>query len=194
MKTTSIWEKTVVSLAGAGALFICIQASAFADERSISINGVRMSQEEIVQLDKLRGTQVQSGDYWWDPATGRWSRIANAVMPKGKTPATREVIVNGKRLSVQEIRDIETSTGLTVASGNYWLDEASGLWGRVGSPPQGRISGAGQANIQNSPGGGTTEFHGDGSWSHRNPNTGTGMIYNPNAGGNWRDKVWVSPR
>ncbi len=194
MKTNSKWETAFTVGALAGVFVLTAQTAAHADSRSVTINGVRMSQEEIVHLDRLRGTQVQSGDYWYDPASGRWGRITNPVMPEGRTPKTREVIVNGKRLSTEEIREIETTTGLQVASGRYWLDEATGLWGRVGSPPQGRIGGAGNPNIQNTPGGGATEFHGDGSWSFRNPNTGTGMMYNPNGGGHWKDKVWVSPR
>ena len=195
MDTQRTFKKVPAALAAAFTLLL-LANTAFAGGRQVTINGERLSEEEILQIERALGTPVQNGNYWYDPASGRWGKIANPVAPEGQTPPTREVIVNGKKLSPEEIRQIEQTTGLRVASGKYWLDEATGLWGRVGSPPQGRIGAPGNhnSNIQNTPGGGTTEFHGDGSWSFGNPNTGGGMIYDPNIGGSWQDKVWIPPR
>ena len=52
----------------------------------------------------------------------------------------QRVSVNGQMLDAQTIRAIEQYYGVRVASGNYWYDAYSGLWGRNGGPPEGRMN------------------------------------------------------
>lgn len=55
--------------------------------------------------------------------------------------AEREVVVNGQRLSAEQIADLERMHCGPVPDGNYWLSERFGMWGHAGNPaPQGRIA------------------------------------------------------
>ena len=101
---------------------------------------------------------------------------------------TLVVTVNGQLLTPYQVVEAERAIGMQLRSGHYWYDEASGLWGLVGGPALGRIQAA-----QSAGGSGTTRSYGDGSWGYRNSTTGNGMLYDPNAGGSWQDRVWVSP-
>ena len=107
---------------------------------------------------------------------------------------TRMVIVNGVRLNPAEIGTAEQATGYQLPNGYYWYDEASGYWGVVGGAAIGRVAGAyTQDSGVYSQGSGVGENYSDGSSAYRNPNTGAGIIIDPNAGGDWRDRVWISP-
>ena len=55
--------------------------------------------------------------------------------------AEQTVIVNGQRLSFQQIQHLEQIHCGPIENGAYWLDLNSGLWGYAGNPiPQGYIS------------------------------------------------------
>ena len=111
---------------------------------------------------------------------------------------TLDIYVNGVKQTPEQIAEIEQLTGMPAKSGNYWYNPVNGLWGLVGGLPLGQIhnpqSPTLHKSIMKNRSGGTTEFYGDGSWAYGNSNTGTGMIYNPNGGGHWKDKIWISPR
>ena len=104
---------------------------------------------------------------------------------------TLRVVINGKLLSPAEIEHVQRLIGAPLQSGNYWHDASSGYWGVVNGPVLGRVAPQGSSGPR---GGGTTRNNPDGSWGYRNDTTGGGMIYDPNGGGDWRDRVWVSPR
>lgn len=103
---------------------------------------------------------------------------------------TLQVYVNGQRLTPEEIHYVEQVTGTRFASGYYWYDPNSGYWGVVGGPVMGQVAPATGGGGQGS---GTFRSYGDGSWGYRNPNTGTGMMYDPDGGGSWQDRVWIQP-
>ncbi len=83
---------------------------------------------------------------------------------------TLRVVINGKLLSPAEIEYVQRLIGAPLQSGNYWHDASSGYWGVVNGPVLGRVAPQGSSGA------------------------GGGMIYDPNGGGDWRDRVWVSPR
>jgi hypothetical protein len=79
-----------------------------------------------------------------NPAADREQRQQAASQP---TPAgrdvqstfSRSVIVNGKRLSDQDIGILARIYRVQVKDGNYWYDRMNGSWGRQGGPVEGFI-------------------------------------------------------
>jgi hypothetical protein len=61
----------------------------------------------------------------------RANRTANA--------AARSVIVNGQRLSEQDIDALGRFYQVQVRDGHYWYDRMNGSWGRQGGPAEGFI-------------------------------------------------------
>jgi hypothetical protein len=49
------------------------------------------------------------------------------------------VIINGRRLSDQEIETLARTFQVQVRDGNYWYDRMSGAWGQQGGPTAGFI-------------------------------------------------------
>ncbi|MGF1476523.1 MAG: hypothetical protein ACFB6S_13255 [Geminicoccaceae bacterium] len=51
-------------------------------------------------------------------------------------PASAEpyVVVNGQRLSFQQIQEVEAMACTRIANGRYWYDATSGFWGYEGNP------------------------------------------------------------
>jgi hypothetical protein len=55
--------------------------------------------------------------------------------------AERRVVVNGVRLSVPEIMELERIHCGPIPNGHYWLDLQTGIWGYAGDPqPQGYVT------------------------------------------------------
>jgi hypothetical protein len=55
--------------------------------------------------------------------------------------AERRVVVNGVRMSIAQIHQLEQLRCGPIPNGHYWLDVRSGIWGYAGDPrPQGHIS------------------------------------------------------
>lgn len=54
--------------------------------RAITINGQRMTSEQIAYLDMLAGGLVPDGNYWLDPQTGLWGIVGNP-QPMGQIGA-----------------------------------------------------------------------------------------------------------
>lgn len=46
--------------------------------RSVSINGYRLSPQEIAYVEQSLGTKVPNGDYWFDPSTMAWGVVGNS--------------------------------------------------------------------------------------------------------------------
>jgi hypothetical protein len=45
--------------------------------RAITINGQRMTNEQVAYLDMLAGGNVPDGNYWLDPQSGLWGIVGN---------------------------------------------------------------------------------------------------------------------
>jgi hypothetical protein len=55
--------------------------------------------------------------------------------------AERWVMVNGVRMTIAQIQQLEQLHCGPIPNGNYWLNVQSGIWGYAGDPrPQGHIS------------------------------------------------------
>ena len=56
------------------------------------------------------------------------------------------VWVNGVRLTPTQLRLAEKLYGGPIASGRYWLDKETGIWGYEGGPAQGRLGDGGRVD------------------------------------------------
>jgi len=48
------------------------------DERVVFLNGQRLSSEQLAYLDRLVGTEVPDGDYWYNPGAMMYGRVGYA--------------------------------------------------------------------------------------------------------------------
>jgi hypothetical protein len=78
-----------------------------------------------------------------NPLAGEQAQpVASRPEPAGReAPSTssRSVIVNGQRLSDQDIETLARTYQVQVRDGNYWYDRMNGSWGRQGGPTEGFI-------------------------------------------------------
>lgn len=89
----------------------------------------RMSQRESpVVNDRLTREQRQPAAHQSKPA-GR----------EVHSTSSRLVIINGRRLSDQDIEALTRTFQVQVRDGNYWYDRMSGAWGLEGGPTAGFI-------------------------------------------------------
>jgi len=84
--------------------------------------------------------------------------------------------INGTRLTADQVRTLASHNCGVVASGRYWLDFRTGIWGYEGGPAQGRLGDAcrGAQYHRGGPGGyigsdGTSSYYYD-------PGTGCSVI------------------
>ena len=67
---------------------------------------------------------------------------ANQSKPAGRevqSTFSHSVIINGRRLSDQDIETLTKTFQVQVRDGNYWYDRMSGAWGQQGGPTAGFI-------------------------------------------------------
>ena len=110
----------------------------------------------------------------------------------GLAHAQRMVVINGKRLSPQQIANLERQCGPLIdgiyrVQGDYW-------WNVMNPLHAGRVSQLCQrgGNRPYQQGSGVGQVYGNGASAHRNSTIGQGAIINPNAGGSWQDQVFIS--
>lgn len=60
------------------------------------------------------------------------------------TDSSRNVVINGVRLSEEEVTSLEQTYHIKIADGNYWYDPICGAWGLQGGP----CLGLGQAGLK----------------------------------------------
>jgi hypothetical protein len=152
---------------------------AAAQERAVTVNRVRLGDQQVAQLERLYRVRVADGRYWYDARSGAWGvwgGPALGVMHPGLAlgaplPASASgggsggvtgVFVNGRELHPLDVMALRQITPV-VLPGRYWVD-ASGTGGREGGPAyfnlyamaaQARAAGrGGRSWIHNGPGGG----------------------------------------
>jgi hypothetical protein len=111
--------------------------------------------------------------------------------------AQRLVVINGQYLNAYELADLEQRCG-PIRDGIYRV-QGDRWWNVMNPAHAGSVSqlcnsnrqrGDGQGGYQQ--GSGTGEVYGNGASAHRNGNLGQGVLIDPNAGGSWQDKVFMS--
>ncbi len=85
----------------------------------------------------------------------------NAQPGLAASPSPRVVSFNGVTITDDQVRGVELIAGKQFSTGAYWYDKVSGLWGRQGGRPQGRLQPGlelGGPLRQDASGGGTSVF------------------------------------
>ncbi|PWT96071.1 MAG: hypothetical protein C5B55_00490 [Blastocatellia bacterium] len=131
-------------------------ANASQSKRSVKINSVRLTDDQIDVLEKAYRVSVQDGNYWYDPMTGGWGfaggptvGLMQAGLNIGGPLATNAsngntgVFINGRNLPVQDLMLLQQVVATAIWPGRYWLD-AQGNWGFEGGPVMGNIWAAAQ--------------------------------------------------
>jgi len=74
--------------------------------------------------------------------TFRRSRDDHGVPPPASntTPGERNVVINGRRLSNEELAHAEQAYRIRIPDAAYWYDPVLGAWGRQGGPTMGFIA------------------------------------------------------
>lgn len=110
-----------------------------APSRSVVINGVRLSDETIVALERAFRVRLTDGQFWYDKMNGSWGAqggpASGFVMPgldlggplrADASNGTTGVFINGRQL--HQIDVARLSQLGPVYQGRYWMD----AWGNMG--------------------------------------------------------------
>lgn len=72
MNTTARWMQATLALAAlAMTLGMAVPAAAYHETLYVTVNGTRLGASQIRALEQAYGTRIPSGNYRYDPATGR---------------------------------------------------------------------------------------------------------------------------
>jgi hypothetical protein len=129
---------------------------------AIFVNGIRLSDEVVQQLEHASGGRIQDASYWYDAACGAWGLeggpcvgfIAAGLQLGGPLRANASrgntgVVINGRELHQLDVAVLQRLG--PVLPGRYWMD-ALGNFGFEGGPILGNVwvlvqmAGAGAAN------------------------------------------------
>lgn len=126
--------------------------------RSVFINGVRLSDQQLQSLEQTYRVRVPDGHYWYDRACGAWGMeagpqagIAVAGLDLGgslrpdASHGNTGVFVNGRELHALDVQRLGALVG-NVIPGRWWVD-ARGNFGPDGWPMVGNLFMIGQARV-----------------------------------------------
>jgi hypothetical protein len=111
----------------------------------IAVNGVRLTEAQIQNLEQRYRIQLQDGAYWYDRVSGAWGRqggptvgftlagldLGGALRTDASGGGTG-VFINGRELHPMDALALQQLLG-SVQPGRYWLD-AQGNAGYEGGP------------------------------------------------------------
>jgi hypothetical protein len=170
-------------------LLACIFAIPASAATGIVINGIELTEQQVLMVAHLYGHPPPFGRYWYDSRSGAWGREGSGTagfilaghnfghLARDASNGNTGVIINGRELNVSEALSLQRIFGV-VYRGRWWLDGRTGNWGAEGNPrPLGNILAALQAQQQR---GGGAPVEGDNFWSTPyaagNSNGGCGYI------------------
>lgn len=102
--------------------------------RQVIINGVRLADGTVRELEIGYRVRVADGRYWYDARSGAWGveggPTAGLILPglplggplrENASAGTTGVFVNGRRLPVADVLALQQLTG-PIQPGRYWVD------------------------------------------------------------------------
>jgi hypothetical protein len=112
--------------------------------RNIAVNGVKLADDTVTQLERAFNVRILDGAYWYDARCGAWGldggptiglipaslNLGGAMQPNASRGNTG-VFVNGRQLPLQDVVALQQIT--QVLQGRYWLD-GTGNVGYEGNP------------------------------------------------------------
>jgi hypothetical protein len=120
--------------------------------RSVVVNGVRIDDEQLRELERAWGGAVADGNYWYDSVCGAWgleggpcAGFVQAGLELGgplRRDASRGntgVVINGRELHLLDVMALRRLG--PVLPGRYWVD-AHGNFGCEGGPALGNLAAA----------------------------------------------------
>ena len=127
-----------------GLLALLLAAPLAAQQRAVVVNRVRLTDQQVREVETRWSVQVRDGRYWYDGVSGAWGMdggpTAGWILPGlalgGTLPAdasngTTGVFINGRELPVQDVQALMQIT--PVYRGRWWVD-ARGNFGAEGGP------------------------------------------------------------
>lgn len=123
--------------------------SLVAQARNVTVNRVRLTDQQVKAFEQRWRIQVNDGKYWYDRVSGAWGMdggpTAGWIMPGlelgGPLPAdasggTTGVFINGRELHAMDVAALMRIG--PVYRGRWWVD-AQGTFGLEGGPPMGNL-------------------------------------------------------
>lgn len=111
---------------------------------SVIINGVRLSDDKVKELEKQYRIRILPGDYWYDKMCGAWgfrggpsvglippSLDLGGLLQSNASNGNTGVFINGRELHILDVVALQQIT--PVYQGRYWVD-AQGNIGLEGGP------------------------------------------------------------
>ncbi len=165
------------------------------ESRSVTINRVTLTAEELASIEERYQTQVPDGKYWYDADCGAWGIEGGPTagflppglelpgpMPADISGGGTGIFINGREIHVQDQLALYQLFGVTYP-GRFWLDAAGSL-GPEGGPPIANLAVAMQQAAGRKSGtttgiGGTVGFDESGGamFSGRNAATGKSIFW-----------------
>ena len=144
-------------------------AWAQAQPGKVIVNGQAQPTSTVQALEQAYRVPIAPARYWYDALSGAWGTqggpIAGQMMPglrlggplkanasKGNT----SVFINGRELTVGEVRGLQQACRTDVQRGRYWVN-AQGIGGIEGGPPIFNLAACGGAS-RNSGGSSTRTY------------------------------------
>jgi hypothetical protein len=122
------------------------------EERSVIINNVRLSEEEVRTLESQYRVRILNGNYWYDRISGAWGYqggpVTGVIAPfldlggplqANASNGNTGVFVNGRELHILDVRALQQLG--PVYPGRYWIN-AQGYYGFEGGPALGNLRAA----------------------------------------------------
>ena len=118
--------------------------------RNVVINGVRLSDEEVLTLEQTYHIKIADGNYWYDAMCGAWGLQGGPCLGLGQaglklggalradaSNGNMPVFVNGRQLHYYDVLGLQLIFG-TVWPGRFWVD-ALGNYGYEGGLKMGNL-------------------------------------------------------
>ncbi len=163
--------------------------------RPVVINGVRLSEDQLRQLEQRFKLRIADGAYWYDQVSGAWGMQGGptigftqphlelgGTLQRDASNGNTGVIINGRELHQQDVMALRQLTPYVIP-GRYWVD-ARGIGGYEGGPPIFDLQALARAA-----GGGR-----GGAWSYTSPHGG-GTVGGDGQGFSYfidKDTSWTS--
>lgn len=109
---------------------------------AVKINGVKLSKEQINELEQMLQIRIPDGSYWYDKISGAWGMegdSTNGIISPGlniggplnenASNGNTGIFVNGRHLDMNDAKNIQKLIQIT--PGHFWLDR-QGNFGHEG--------------------------------------------------------------
>ena len=168
------------------------QRAASAAARAVVINGQRLTDSELEQLERAYGIRIDDADYWYDPVLGAWGVRGGPTMGfivaglalggplrADASGGNTQVFVNGREIHVFDLMALQQITG-PIMPGRYFIN-SQGLAGFEGGPPLWNLL-AMAAQAQQSSGGGSNTWQSKLTGASGFSDGHSGAVFLPNGG------------